>query len=178
MNDYIKNPFLQNFKLPIIEVIETSYEVNTKYLNNGQVGKHKKVVESYFIEQQEKVSVYKIPYMKNVLFKELKSAGRDILLYIICTIKDDNDIIELNASKVAKDLNISKVTVYSGINQLIDIAVICKKFKSDYWVNPVYIFKGDRISFYNAQCDNCTEIKAKVYKDINGIRKEDIDKPL
>lgn len=175
MENYIKNPFLQNFKLPIIEVIETSYEVNTKYLSDGQVGKYKKVTESYYIEQQEKVSVYKIPYIKNVLFKELKSSGRDLLLYIIYTLKVDVDIIELNANKISKELGISKVTVYNGINQLVDIAVICKKFKSDYWINPVYLFKGDRISFYNKQCDNCTEIKAKVYKDINGVRKEQIE---
>lgn len=166
------NPFLQNFKLALVKVYETYHETKTSNVDtDGHISNFRTIIESYYMEQQEKTSVYKIPYAKNVIFKELGSAGRDILLYIMYTIKTNQDIIELHHNKITAEVGISKSTLYNGIQQLIDIGVICKKFKSDYWINPLYIFKGDRIAFYTKQCgEDCIDIVATINKDVNGIK--------
>lgn len=166
------NPFLQNFKLALVKVYETYHETKTSNIEtDGHVSKFRTITESYYMEQQEKTNFYKIPYAKNVFFRELGSAGRDILLYILCTIKLNQDTVELHHIKLTKEIDISKSTLYNGIQQLIDIGVICKKFKSDYWVNPLYIFKGDRVAFYTTQCgEDCIEVVATINKDANGIK--------
>lgn len=171
MNNKSKNPFLQSNKLAVVEIKETYYETRTSTIDSsGHISKFKKIEESYFIEQQSKVNVYKTSFATNVLFNVVKSHGRDIYIYIIHNLKENEDIIDINPTKLCTVLNISRTSIYNGIQQLIDISLLCKKFKSEYWVNPLYIFRGDRLKFYQSNCDNCTEIVAIVHKDANGIK--------
>ena len=84
------NPFVQNFKLQVVKVHTNYYETKTSDISEGIVMSYRKISESFLAEKQEKVSVYNIPYIENILFKELKSAGRDLLLYIIYNIQGGN----------------------------------------------------------------------------------------
>lgn len=158
------NPFIQNFKLNVVKINTSYFETKTTNISDGIVGKYKKVEESYLAEQQDKTSVYHIPYIENILFKELKSSGRDLLLYIIYNIQKDDDTINLSADKLYKEMSISKSTYYTAISQLIDVGIICKKNNSTYWVNPFYIFKGNRIDYYHKHCPDCVNVVAEVKK--------------
>lgn len=144
------NPFIQSFKITVIEKDETYSVARTGDIIDGVVTKYQKVTDTIQFEQQSKVSVYYIPYIENVLFKELKSNARDLLLYVVYNIKQDTDFISLKHDKVCKEMFCSKPTLISAIKQLADVAIICKKSQSEYWVNPHYIFKGNRMKFYAA----------------------------
>ena len=145
------NPFIQSFRLKILEK-EYQYSVaKTADVVDGVITKFQKITDTVQFEQQSKTSVYYIPYIENILFRELKSNGRDALLYIIYNINENTDIITLKQDKVCKEMNTSKPTLISGLKQLIDIGVICKKSQSDYWVNPHYVFKGNRMNFFNSR---------------------------
>lgn len=159
------NPFIQNFKLKAVKVIDKYNETRTSDISDGVVGKYKTVTEWYLAEQQEKVSVYDISYIENILFQELKSSGRDMLLYIIYNLKKDTDTIDLPIEKVCKKISISRGTYYNGVTQLIDVGIICKKQTTTYWINPFYIFKGNRINYYNKQNPDLIEIVAAVNQD-------------
>jgi len=158
------NPFLQNFKLNVVKVNTTYYETKTSDISDGYVGKYKKVEESFLAEQQDKTSVYNIPNINNVLFKALDPRSRDLFLYIIYNIKKEEDIINLKLDAICSLTEMSKPTLIKSINILIDNAIICKKSQSEYWVNPFYIFKGNRIDYYNKQCPECIDIVANVFK--------------
>lgn len=155
------NPFLQNFKLNVVKINTTYLETRTN-MSDGTVGNIRKIEDSFLAEQQDKVSVYNIPYIENILFKELRSSGRDLLLYVIYNIHKDEDIINLKPDKVCKEMDISKGTYYSGLTQLIDAGIICKKNISIYWINPLYIFKGNRIDYYNKFCPDCINIAVEL----------------
>lgn len=156
------NPFVQNFKLKVVKVNTTYYETKTHDITEGVVGKFKQVTESFLAEQQEKTSVYDVGYIENILFKELKSNGRDMLLYVIYNLEKDSDIINLKQDKVCEKIGISRATYYSAIQQLIDVAILCRKHSSEYWINPFYLFKGNRIEYYNKIDKSAIEIVAEI----------------
>ncbi len=159
------NPFVQNFKLELIQVSKSKKIIDTDDISDGIIMKYETVSKTFMIEKQHKTTVYEIPFIETVLFRnDMKSNGRDLLLYIIYNMVDNQDWINLKQDKVTKQMGNSKPTLISAISQLEDAAIICKKSQSEYWVNPFYIFKGNRIAYYNSICPECVEVVAKVTK--------------
>ncbi len=141
------NPFVQNIKLNVIKVNE-SYTL-TPNVRNGAAPKESIVVPNYYlVEEISKTSVYHTSDLHQIVFKVLKAAGRDLLLYIILQIKKDCDFIKLQPVETMEYMGISRTTLYAGIQQLIDAGVICKKDVKTYWINPLYIFNGNRIKYF------------------------------
>jgi len=152
------NPFIQNFKLKLIRLNTKKFTVNPNVAGDSVVGSYEKIERSLLVEQQKKTSVYAIPFIENVLFKEMGPPGRDMLLYLIYNLDKDADIIKLKTEKIKLKVNISRATMYKGIEQLISSGVICKKAAAEYWVNPFYVFNGNRIKYYETQCPECIEV--------------------
>ncbi len=143
------NPFIQSFRLQVLEKNRTYTVAKTSDIIEGVITKYQKITDTIHFEQQAKVSVYYIPFIENILYKEIKSSGRDLLLYIIYNINDNTDFISLKLDKLSKSMLCSKPTLINAIKQLTDVGVICRKNQSEYWVNPHYIFKGNRLEFFN-----------------------------
>ena len=51
-----------------------------------------------------------------------------------------------------------------GLKELQDNAIISKKSQSVYWVNPFFIFKGNRLKFVEDKCKECVEIVNNIQK--------------
>lgn len=158
------NPFIKSHELKLIEVREERKMVDSSNISEGIIMSYETVTKTYLAEKQSKVSVYEIPYVENILFNEIRSGGRDLLLYIMYNLKDDYDFINLKFDKVCKEMRISRPTLSSAIQQLKDVAIICRKSQSEYWINPTYIFKGNRIAYYQKYCPDCISVVAKVNK--------------
>ncbi len=60
------NPFIQNFKITVIEKDQTYSVARTTDIEDGVITKFQKVTDTVQFEQQSKVSVYYIPYIENV----------------------------------------------------------------------------------------------------------------
>lgn len=163
------NPFLKTEfgKLNVIKVHSTTNVINVRDVPEDGiiVGKYRTEINSYIMEQQERTSVYRVPYIINVLFKHLSSAGRDLLLYIIYKLPKEQDWINLKYDKVLKEMDVSRSTLSRAIQNLVDNAYIIKKAQSDYWINPTLLYKGNRLSYYNDNCPECIEVVAEISKN-------------
>ena len=158
------NPFLVNYNLPLIKVVKQVSFTNEE--PTGYVGEYVKKTEtkSYFLEQQRSISVYEVPNMNEIMHKKLKANGRELYIYIQNNIPLNCDKIHLSLEKVNQVMSITRPTLISGIQQLLQENIICKAEKqSMYWVNPYYLFNGNRIAYYEKQCPSCI----KVVKTIN-----------
>ncbi len=152
------NPFLSNkeFNIRLVQIY------NTRYIGEGPY--MEEVTRKYPIEEQAKVSMYKIGNNTEVctyLFKVLSQAGRNLFLYIMATIGRDKDTVNLNTDKVINEMGISRNTHQAAKDNLRDNGVITLYKGGEYWVNPFFIFRGDRIKYYQEQCPECVKIIGK-----------------
>jgi hypothetical protein len=122
--------------------------------------------KKYLIEQQDYVSVYKIGNSKmcTELLFSMNGPARDIYLYIIMNLGKNRDTISLKQAEVCDLIHISRNSFYNGINDLKDNAVISLKKHSEYWINPYFLFRGNRLAYYHQQCPDCIKIVAKKSK--------------
>lgn len=158
------NPFLANYNLPLVKINKQITFINDE--PTGYVGEFVKKTEnkSYFVEAQNHLSVYEAPDINEKLFTKMKPNGRDLYLYIQNNLPYNTDTIHLSLEKVNKVLSMSRPTLTSAIQQLLNENIICRGDKQGvYWVNPYYLFKGNRIAYYEQQCPSCI----KVVKEIN-----------
>lgn len=158
------NPFVQNIKLEVLKVVE-NYVVSIR--KEGAAGAPKRMfTDSYFLEKQTKVSMYQQPSL-DFLFKRLKPAGRDLFLYISMTLRKNKDYIELSRSKVCEDMGTSRVTFFNAVKQLTEEGIICKKTVTEHWINPMFIFHGDRIGYFRKLDNTDPEAYIHVVSTIN-----------
>ena len=166
------NPFIsqESFKLRAIRIVGTQTSVDISYIPQDSVVSDmdgvQTVTGSYLVEKMEKVSVYNIPNITGALFgDDTTKAGRDLFLFIIYNLKRDEDFITLRHKEVCTRMHISRVTLTKAIANLVDISVIQRKSQSDYWVNPHYVFNGDKLKFfkkhYNEYIEEVAVVKRK-----------------
>lgn len=101
--------------------------------------------------QKEKTNtiLYHHNDINSILFDCLSHRGRDMFLYIIYKIPKNSDFITLKHSIVRKHLKISKPTIIASIKELIAANILHRKSQSEYWINPDFLFNGDRVEFYS-----------------------------
>lgn len=155
----IMNPFLTNneFHLKAIQIYQKKYQGAGYYMEE--------TTTKYIVEEQAKVSMYKIGNNKEFstfLFKALNQAGRNLYVYIFANIGENRDTIRLNTESVMDVMGISRNTHRSALESLKDNGMITLYKKDEYWVNPFFIFRGDRIDYYNKNCPECIKIGATV----------------
>jgi Firmicute plasmid replication protein (RepL) len=153
------NPFLQSaeFHLRAVQVYKRSYQ--------GQGHFMEETTRKYIVEEQAKVSMYKIgnsSEFTTFLFSVLNQSGRNLFLYLMANIGENKDIINLNTEKLTKAMGVSRNTHYSALESLRDNGVITLYRKDEYWVNPFFVFRGDRIAYYQEQCPDRIKIVSKV----------------
>lgn len=151
----IKNPFLQSARLRYFIKQDQKTVFDTH-------GSEPTSVKGHFITQQE---FEKDPFIKlyndksffNV-FKQTSDTASKIFLYIAYTIPKDKDSMILIPEDVMGFVGIKSVTTYyKYIQELMDNAVIARRSNSEYWVNPHFIFNGNRIAFYKENCPECLD---------------------
>lgn len=158
------NPFLVNYSLPLIKITKEITFTNPE--PTGYIGEYVKKTEtkSYYIEAQKHTCVYETTGQLE-LFVKLKPNAIILLSYIERAIDYNKDQIHLNYEKVNKYLNISRPTLISAIKQLIHEGIICKSDKQGmYWINPYFIFKGNRTAYYEEQCPKCIKVVKEIIK--------------
>ena len=166
----IKNPFLQSARLTVYIKQNKQTVIDTRNNFNS--------VKGVFTSQQE---FEKDPFLKlyndkaffNV-FKDISDTASKMFLYIAYNLPKSQDIISLVQEDVMKFVGIKSVTTYyKYIQELIDYAIISRRSNSEYWVNPLFLFNGDRVAFYREHCPECLdEINLSEIQESRTIKKK------
>lgn len=152
------NPFIVNSEFNLRAI-----SVYTKSITTTGTYKIVETTQKVLVEEQKKVSVYKTGNSKvftSFLFKGLSYPGRELYLYLVCNIGENTDQIKLQPEEVMSITGVSRNTFYKGLNCLKDNFIITPAKRATYWINPFFIFRGDRIKYYSEQCPGCIKIVA------------------
>jgi len=163
-----KNPFFNRHNLELVEVYSRMEMIPKDGIIEGIIIKSTTYENKYTLEVQGKVSVYKVPYIKSVLFDKehgLSPSGRDLFLFLIYSMPEFKTYINLPFTRIHKDTGMSKNSYYKAIQELVDAAVIEKKKNTEYWVNPHYIYFGNRQTLYKKESPSNIVVKHKTYKN-------------
>lgn len=120
--------------------------------------------KQYQLERQINTKIYKSKITKNAVL-QLNSNAKNLFLWIMFEIQPKTDYIHINKADTSKELNISVKTLERAIKSLcskinvydvnIQILQISKEIDV-YFINPAFIFSGDRKKKYPEKC--------KIYK--------------
>lgn len=142
------NPFVRHNPIQALNVSkEIIYEEVGSIKLQGDAHKSNR---NFLIDRTRKTSLYIDSYkhLDEILFQNLTPTGRDMLLYIMVHVTENQDWINLKLDDVRKATGISKNSIVTALKCLKAAGIIALKSQSVYWVNPFYIFKGNRIKFY------------------------------
>lgn len=77
-----------------------------------------------------------------------------LLFYIMDRLKPESDIVMINLKIAASRMGYkTDKSVYEGLVDLIKLGIIARKTETaeQFWVNPQYIFRGDRVKMLNSK---------------------------
>lgn len=128
-----ENPFINNNKIDVTfnkfgNLIEKQNKINLYYNNNSD--------------------------MDNILFQKLSSRARDLFLYIVYHLPNNQDYLEIKIKKIVETTKMSRNSVVNALKCLKSENLVSLKKQSVYWVNPMFFFKGNRVSFYKSYGEN------------------------
>jgi len=139
-----KNPFLNTSEIKVLKKKHvTRTVVEDVYYNDIEEESYKIIP----VEVDEFTKVYQVKKFNDIL-KFLTPQGCRILLYLQGVLPHDQDYVEIQRSKVGKVLDVHPNTVSLGIQSLLDQNIICKRGKTDYWINPLVLFNGNRLQYF------------------------------
>ena len=112
--------------------------------------------KQYQFERQINSKIYRSKFTKKAVL-QLNSNAKTLLWWIMFEIQPKTDYIHINKNEVSKELNISVKTLERAIKELcnnitiigINTQIMPMSKETDvYFVNPAFIFSGDRKKAY------------------------------
>ena len=116
--------------------------------------------KQYQLERQINTKIYKSKITKNAVL-QLNSNAKNLFLWIVFEIQPKTDYIHINKADTSKELNISIKTLERAIKELcnkitifgVNTQIIQMSKEIDvYFINPAFIFSGDRKKKYPQRC--------------------------
>ena len=152
----MKNPFLQYQRLKVYILEKKQYVIDTTDNN----------VNSVNATFHSQIEFEKDPFLKLYnnelnfsIISNLSDTATKLFVYICYNIQKDSDMIELKSSVVMEYAKIkSSTTYYKYLQELIDNAIIARRSNSDYWINPLIFFNGNRVEYYKDTCPESVDI--------------------
>jgi hypothetical protein len=130
-----KNPFLFKFE------IECYYRSINGVVDGGRNVYHR------LVEKEGKVGVYQgniLPIMRNV-----SGSGHLLFYYVVAHLRYNSEKVEMDSAKVCLECGISDSAFRRGLAQLVSLSILVRSVRKNvYWVNPMILFRGDRIEHF------------------------------
>lgn len=148
---YQENPFLQQLKSTLIKTFKSDKFGTDQIIVNQNTGEFQGtpvLIRKRKVDANRFVKMY-INTMTAWL--SLSPKAQKMLKAIINNMKPNSDIVRLDpnsqTTKSETGLN-SKVSIYGGLDELIDRNIIAKaQYVDQFYINPSVMFSGDRIMF-------------------------------
>lgn len=145
-----ENPFLNGLKAEMLRFRNTIQRTDVKKLhdNSGIVLDWEDVHQVNLIDKQRGCTIYRSPFADEMYFNMCNPA-KAVFFYIIFHLSYNKDKIELKPDQVGKVTGMSRTSAFRAINELIEYNIIAKaRRQSTYWVNPYFLFSGNRKAYY------------------------------
>lgn len=144
-----RNSFVNStFQVPIMrQESKTQYVKDEEVTVDGKVKWKKAVYDSDYAPM---VKFYTWPQNRKDICA-LSPRALQILVWIGMSIDNGNDYIEVTRDNCMKELNITSHTTFlSAVKELYKMNFIAPtgQSKDSYWINPHYLFKGDRLESF------------------------------
>jgi hypothetical protein len=151
--EYTRNPFLEK-KTHLVKfgtemrTVAGYSETLQDAEGNDLLGRH--IIAKKEIVDTEKFAKIYIDAVKTMW--KLDNSGVRIFTYILENLPINGDVVVLSATSIMKYCGYkSKTSVIAGINNLVQNNIIAKTIsKNLYYINPLIIFNGNRLSLINS----------------------------
>lgn len=140
-----RNPFLENITPRILR--KETRTIETSRVTDGASLIQRELTKFDPIEIDEFVRLFLFDKYKG-LAKEFTPSGCKLLLSIFSHLKKDQDYVIIDREFLRETYGWSQVTISNGINNLKDLSLISKRSQKTYWINPEFMFKGNRKQYY------------------------------
>ena len=126
-----------------VDVIEYRKET-TQYVSEASLITTK---HSSFVERERPIKLYRYGELSDLINKLKHRYSHRLLTYIYDTIAENSDTIKLDRELIYQVVGLGRSTYYKAIDELLALQLIAKKSQNVYYINPNFLFKGDRIKF-------------------------------
>lgn len=157
------NPFIKSSKLKVLNIRqEDVYIKHNPYDSDVKViSSTRKEITNFTVDPTPKSNLYHqvdgCPAV-NVIF-ELSGGACQLFVYIAMSLPKGEDYLRFKVKDYCKKAILSNVTVYKYLDELAENYIIAKKQNGQIWINPNFIFNGDRVEYFKQNCPECiTEI--------------------
>lgn len=135
------NPFTQNLKIPVNELI------SDKYLSKERYGDELITVPAELEYEACSYSKIFLDAARRKRVTELTARAKDLLMWIIYELEAGKDWIWLNKGRYMNENRVNSVNTYkSALKELISSSFIsATQYTNTYWINPDIMFNGSRI---------------------------------
>lgn len=132
---------------PFVSALEIKAVWRMKQENSSGGEAPKQRYDVVLSDTTERCTVY-TPHLLH-WFKDLSTSAKDMFLWIAMKLRFDSDIIEITEEAYCKDMQVSRNTFYTAKQSLTNRLIVPRTSrKNTYWINPSYLFKGDRLTKY------------------------------
>jgi len=155
------NPFVVDKKIYVIELLKKS---RLKSKDNSEIHSYS---ETYKVDREYCSKLYRSKENQKTIFS-LSNSGLKLLLYILMHIQRKTDTIELLPEKIELITKMKKDSFNRARSELVKNKIIMKtKGRARiYWVNPHFIFNGNRSNFYKNNIEILAKQNTKMPKNI------------
>jgi predicted transcriptional regulator len=105
------------------------------------------------------------------IIADCRPMAAKLFLYILSKMEKNSDVVDLPFHEIAEAFDVSKSTVHLAVKDLQEAAVIRRKGKTMFWLNPHIMFYGNRRLYYKkrypGQIENIKDRKPEIFYDGN-----------
>lgn len=81
-------------------------------------------------------------------FADLKPSVMKVFQFVINQLRPDNDKFNIYVEDIIEATKLHKATIYRALAVLCEREIIARgRSEYDYYINPMYVFNGDRVTF-------------------------------
>jgi hypothetical protein len=150
------NPFLNKLEINSLLITKNGYDKEEESADRL----------SYKVEYDDYTKVFRGNGSVMNMY-ELNNRGRELLLYIIMHIGENDDWISINVENYMVKHKIKSINTYKdAVKNLVAKGYILRThdYRNVFWVNPHYIFNGNRIKTFPKNVTIKREVKDKYIK--------------
>ena len=147
--DSLQNPFLSSILFTTREITVNNQMVNVNDINEGViVTKPSTLKSSYLLDDEPYTKVFTRAGMR-LHIMALSPNAKSVFLWITYEIDPNTDYLEINRKRYVSETSSNYAMLSDGLKELIDASIIVATTVNNvYWINPLLMFKGDRLKKY------------------------------